>query len=127
MPFKNTVPLDIATKWFQENVDKIIAIDKKITALQDQRKMIAHDVVLTAEYFKRLRDQDPKRKLPRLEMPPELVFNPRYARTLGDAIEALLKVEGVMTRKAILASLIASGVRIGGKNAFIIVSNAIKR
>lgn len=119
-------PSDIA-RYHRAKLDQLQALEKKIEELYAQRKKLVYELSLAAEAFKRLRDSDPKLDLPQLEYPAEISANPRYSATIGDAIEAVLKQRGPLPRKDILKYLQESGVKISEKNAFIVVSNEIKR
>jgi hypothetical protein len=121
------VPPSEIARYHRQKLEQLQALEKKIEELYAQRKKLVNELSIAAEAFKRLRDSDPRLDLPQLEFPPEIIANPRYSATIGDAIEAVLKRHGPLRRKEILKNLQESGVRISQKNAFIVVSNAVKR
>ena len=119
-------PKDMAL-WFESNVIELKMLDREIEKMYAARKKLINNLTLVADAFKRLRDEVPDISLPNLELPPELAANPRYAVTVGDSVEALLKQHGPMSRKDILRLVQESGVKISENNPFVVLSNAIKR
>ena len=128
---KEITPIDVTpeflAKWFQQLSSEYIGINTQIQSLSDRKRVILENFGIIVELIRRWKEENPKRKLPKLVLPPGVEYRLNPKATIGDAMEMILKKRGALPRKQLIDLLLKTGIEMSRKNPQVVVSNAIKR
>ena len=110
---------------FNENHKEVANLREQIRSLENILRGQVQSMLNILATLEAIRKSDPSVKVPNLTIPQELL--PHRSLSIGDAIQAILQLEGAQTRKELLDKLPRMGVKMSQQHARTILNTAIRR